>query len=159
MPVIIMLLYECLPNHKMGSIYSYNEESGNLAIINGSKVKGKINGWLVSFRDFSLRKHIVIIFAKNNHIFVDFGRGARNFYNEEIVVKFHKIVNLLYLKVHLIKEGIIDKYIILIPPWRYFFNDGMFPDEVEPVYGIFKDLNDKEQREIHEKELSEGKRF
>ncbi|MFZ2633189.1 MAG: hypothetical protein WA081_08285 [Desulfosalsimonadaceae bacterium] len=156
--IVTMLICEYLPNNQSNSrFYEYNEELSTVGAIDRTSLNDpKIHGWLIRFKDITLKNNTLIIFGKENKIFIDFGNGPKNFSSKEISMNFRRYFNLLFLKYIDNKNFTKNKFVIFTPPWRYLFNDGMFPEDVEPIYAVARMLNIKSERVRLEKELTDG---
>lgn len=150
-----MILFSYKPNDcGPEEYYSYDNDLKTLQLIKKSSIC-TTNGWVIDFRDIKGIKNRIVVFGENNNIFFDVGEGPLNYSSGELQVTYKKWINILYISYYK-RNVLIKDFIIFISPWRYLLNDGMFPDDVEPLYAVIKKLQDKEERKYLEATLSRG---
>lgn len=138
-------------------LYSY---SGCLKTVVKKKRKGGsgINGWLFNYFDFGFGKHSCVIFGREQMIFIDYGCGPKNLSDGQFEIYQKRWVMFVKQGIRF-NNGEVVSLDAFVPPWRYLSNDGMFPDEVEPLYSVLKRINgSEEERHGIEKFLNTGKR-
>jgi hypothetical protein len=140
-----VLLHEYAPNHR-GSGRRHVYENGEISPFNSSvhDASGFTKfGYLFAFRDFSLNRRSVAAFGTDRSIFVDVGLGARELAIGEVIVQWGPF----WRKVAVPTTTGVVEIKIFTPPTRHVANDGMFPEDVEPLVHMLSKLCDSEKRE------------
>jgi hypothetical protein len=100
-------------------------------------------GYLFPFRDFSLKRKLVVTFGNDKSIFIDVGVGAVELATDDVLVRWGPF----WRKVAVPTTTGVTEIKVFTPPTRYLTNDGMFPEDVEPLVHMLGKLCDSEKRE------------
>lgn len=144
-----MKIYEYKPNGRGPDEYfEYSGSLQSMMKITENNDDEKIHGWFVSSRVLFRKNFNAVIFAHKGEIFIHIEEGVFNITTGQMNISFKKLPCVLFITFNIEGAIAINKR-IYIPIHRYFSNDGMFPDEIEPFYDIFNRLsNPKEQLKI-----------
>jgi len=105
------------------------------------------DGWLVAFRDVRLARHRVVVFAENDQVFLDVGRGPRNVSAGEVRLVIRRLPLLSLTRLIEPESDGAQRFAVFTPPWRYLTNDGMFfPEGVCPFSDCMQMLSDEQGR-------------
>lgn len=156
--VLKMVLVEYKPAGSSDLVfYSYDGNFQSVKEFVESKPK-RIFGWILKYKDIKSGPHQMVVFGKDGDVYIDLGEGPFNFSKGEISFEYKKTA---FSFEAVFKFGDSKGYRVklIIWPWRYFVGDGMFPEDIEPLYAVLKKLHDPEEKKRLENELSSGIRF
>lgn len=136
-----MIIYNYKPNG-FGSddYYSYSGDVKSIRKLSGPP-GAPTNGWLINCWGFFFKRLNFVFFGENGQIFLDCPHGVFNCSSNDVSIRYRKIFNILFVNISMLNKFKV-KYIIYIPMSRFIFNDGMFPEDVEPLYDVLKRIND-----------------
>jgi hypothetical protein len=137
-----LLLHEYRPNHSAGRLFRYDgqrvEEDRSIALSS----QRAFNGYLVPYWESLATKRSVIIFGREGKLYIDISGGAH-----ELLPVHAAIRNRIFgrtIEIH--TSAGPRKLKVFTPFWRYLTNDGMFPEDVEPLVHLMRELTDASSR-------------
>ena len=143
-PTDAILLYEYRPNGAgPGRQFYY---SGRLEkLLEGPRelTTGARRGYLVRFRSGLLDRRSIALFGEGESIRIDDGSGPADLLPIPATIASHG------LKKRVTVQTPVGARVIQVftPPWRYFLNDGVVPEDVEPIVRLLADLTDSDSRQ------------
>jgi len=140
-----VLLHEYGPNHSGGGNRHVYENGVILPFDSSARDAAGFTkfGYLFPFRDFSLKRKSVVAFGNDRSIFIDVGGGAAELAISKVLVRWGPLWRKILVPT---TTGEIEIK-VFTPPTRYLANDGMFPEDVEPLVHMLDKLCDSEKRE------------
>lgn len=130
-----MILFFYRPNFytkRVTSYYEY-EECALKSITPINIEKSRFNGWLFKYKsNFFSKEENLVIFEKNNQLYIDFGKGCFNFYDKSFT--FHQTkTQYKYIVDFFIDNQLVHTIKISIYEWQYWMHDGGFSEDICPI--------------------------
>lgn len=135
-----MLLLRLNPNGFGRSVYF--DYSGDLASMKAvtDPSDEPVRGWLIEPWTSLMRKGTFVLYGEDDKVFLHSPEFHVCCSDGSASIRFRKWLVVLYVDVA--RAGMPDvNYRIHVPIHRYLFNDGMFPEDVEPLYEKLLELD------------------
>ena len=137
-----LLLHEYAPNHSGGRLFRYDgqrvEEDRSIAL-SSDRV---FNGYLVPYRESLTIKRSAVIFGREGKIYIDLSDGAHELLQAQAVIKHRLFGRTIEIQTSAGPREIK----VFTPIWRHLTNDGMFPEDVEPLVHLMIELTNASSR-------------
>jgi hypothetical protein len=112
----------------------------------------RFHGYAVPYRDFGLRRRLVVVFARDGKLFIDLGKGP-----VELLPQPASITGAVFwhwIQVHTSAgPASLD---VFTAPHRHLTNDGMFPEDVEPILDLMRKMSDQHERQRYIRVFTTG---
>jgi len=145
-------LLEYLPNYP-ASVPACRYDGRSVTSLKRQIGTGEIfQGYAVPYRDYKFRKRVAVVFAKEGKIFVDVGSGPA-----ELLPQPASITGMTLW--HEIQAQTSNGPLVIrvfTPPHRHLVNDGMFPEDVEPIVHLLQQLSDESNRQRYLRKFTSG---
>ena len=147
-----LTLLEYLPNYP-GSSPACSYDGAQIVRLKREIGSGEVfQGYAVPYRDYRLRERVVALFAKASKLFVDVGTGA-----VELLPRSATTTGMaLWREVRVDTSNGSLLLQVFTPPHRYLLNDGRFPEDVEPIIHLLRQLTDESCRHRYIRKFSTG---
>ena len=143
-----VVLHEYLPNHARSGRYTYDGSH----LTRFEEPTDLFGGYAVPFLHFSMKRKVAVFFAADAKLFMDLGSGPT-----ELIPQPASVSGMAFWrKVHVQTASgpvVID---VFTPPFRYLGNDGMFPEDIEPMVHLLKALTHMQDREKFIRKFTTG---
>jgi hypothetical protein len=154
-----IFLYQYKPNgYGEDVFFRYDGRPSSLEEIPAGAVS-RVRGWVLPFVGMAMRRHRMIVFGDRGSIYIDTGEESFKVSDADIRVSIIQMSPLSRLRLTKGLDKVLFERWVLTPPWRYLFNDGSFPEDVEPVCAVFHMLADHVKRAELAVSLSKGIRI
>jgi hypothetical protein len=129
--------------------------SGDLEAVSPVERQSRIHGWLIESWTSSRRKSRFVFYGDGGSVWLHAPGCLVCCSDGSATITYRKFLYWLFVTIRR-PHVLAVRYRILIPPLRYVFNDGMFPDEVEPLYEILRRLDKPDEHARLRRLLNDG---
>lgn len=134
-----IVLHEYLPNSVRGGRYTYNGSR----LTRFEETTDSFRGYAVPFLHFNFKRQVAVFFCADARLFMDLGAGPA-----ELAPQPASVSGIAFWrKVHVQTATDLVTVDVFTPPFRYLANDGMFPEDIEPIVHLLKVLTHAQDRE------------
>jgi hypothetical protein len=138
-----LLLHEYGPNQSGGRLFRYNGHQVELDESISLTSDRAFQGYLVPYWESLAKRRTAIVFARDRKLYLDLSSGAVELLPEAAVVR-HRLIGRT-ITVH--TSAGLKEIKVFTPAWRHLTHDGMFPEDVEPIVHLMRELTDENSRE------------
>lgn len=135
------ILSAYLPNFRIGNDYLYNGSISTIEQRRGIRSES-FTGYVTPYIGFCFKRKMAVFFCDSEKIFIDYGTGAA-----ELIPSGTKVYNFIFWRKIIFQTSDGQSNLkVFTPPWRYLLNDGMFPEDIEPVIHLIEMFTNPTER-------------
>jgi len=136
-----MNLYEYKP-FGTGAIFRYDGDFTKIIKLLDAK---EFDGWLIESNGLLFNSFKFALFVKDGDLIFHSESFQANLDRDSVIIKTRQFFNLNYVRICV--NGLCEKYFLRTPIRNLLLNDGMFPDEAEPIIDVLKRIQYHAARE------------
>jgi hypothetical protein len=148
------LLHEYGPNHSGGRSFRYNGRHAEVDDSIALTSDRSFHGYLIPYWESLAARRTAVVFAREGKLYLDLSDGAVELLPVPADIR-HRLVGRT-IAVH--TSAGLKEIKVFTPAWRHLTNDGMFPEDVEPIVHLMRELTDKSTRARFIYRFENGKR-